>query len=615
MASDNAADSRTDSGPHARHTLTQHAFDELAAGRGGPATVAALWDSELSRRLILLRGLYDLIHDQPALSGPLPPLMDAWHALERAQEAAPAAVTEILLSPSVGAWLSFVLRDHVRSSGGSDAPSGVFGHLNVVALACAASAGQSFATRIPLRDGRTYVPLRGLAHFDTTERWAVADAKTENGRIVIGFQGEELEIPEDGTDTDTWYSLRRISTGDGAAGTLTVWLDDLDPLRDLADPIAPSRLTDEEVLGWQQLLASAWTILATHHTGVAESMVGGVTTLVPLPMGPSGETRSASSGDAFGSIMCSPPPDPVTFAVSLVHEFAHIRLGGLMHLLRLTEGSESAILYAPWRDDPRPLGGLMQGVYAFFAIADFWRRHRVVAEPADAPLAEFEYAYARAQAADGLATVQASGRLTPHGVAFTDRLAEELRSWAEDTVEPLVARSAQLVSDAHRAGWRIRHCTPAADDVTKLVDLWESGQRRTVHLGLSTVHSDPAMGQWSHGRLGLARRSILAPDQCHAVPDENWSTGLTDADLALFTGDALTARKSFADQIVENPDRFDAWTGLGLALTGEGQRGASVALLSRPELVLAVYRKINATAPRQVSPVDLTTWIAQVIAR
>ncbi|GAA0904586.1 HEXXH motif domain-containing protein [Virgisporangium aurantiacum] len=613
MPPDNAADSRTDSGPHARHTLTQHAFDELAAGKGGRRTVAALWDSELSRRLILLRGLYDLLDDQP--DGPLLPPMHAWHALERAQEGAPAAVTEILLSPSVGAWLSFVFREHARDH----ASRGVVGHLNVVALACAASAGQSFATRIPLRDGRAYVPLRGLVHFGAAEPWAVADAKTEDGRITIAFRGEELAIPDDGTDTDAWYSLRRISTGDAAAGTLTVWLDDLDPLRDLADPIPPSRLNDEEVLHWQQLLALAWEVLTTHHGDVAGAMIGGFTTLVPLPMGPSGETRSASSGDAFGSIMCSPPPDPVTFAVSLVHEFAHIRLGGLMHLLRLTEGDESSILYAPWRDDPRPLGGLMQGVYAFFAIADFWRRHRVVAksdksaESADAALAEFEYAYARAQAADGLATVQASGGLTSNGVAFTDRLAEELGSWAGDAVEPAIARLAQLVSDAHRAGWRIRHCTPPTDDVMKMVGLWDMRFTDSVHIGLSTVDSDPGMRQWSHGRLGLARRSILAPDQCHAATRETWAAELTDADFALFTGDALSARKGFADQIVEDPDRVDAWTGLGLALACEGQRGASLALLRRPEVVLAVYRRINAAAPRQVSPVDLTAWIAQVI--
>ncbi|WP_433731951.1 aKG-HExxH-type peptide beta-hydroxylase [Actinoplanes sp. CA-051413] len=29
--------------------------------------------------------------------------------------------------------------------------------------------------------------------------------------------------------------------------------------------------------------------------------------------------------------------------------------------------------HAPWRDNPRPLGGLMHGVYAFFGFAGLWR--------------------------------------------------------------------------------------------------------------------------------------------------------------------------------------------------------------------------------------------------
>ncbi|MBG0564890.1 aKG-HExxH-type peptide beta-hydroxylase [Actinoplanes aureus] len=28
--------------------------------------------------------------------------------------------------------------------------------------------------------------------------------------------------------------------------------------------------------------------------------------------------------------------------------------------------------YALWRDDPCPLNGLLQGVYAFVGITDFW---------------------------------------------------------------------------------------------------------------------------------------------------------------------------------------------------------------------------------------------------
>ncbi|MFD0517004.1 hypothetical protein [Paractinoplanes durhamensis] len=89
---------------------------------------------------------------------------------------------------------------------------------------------------------------------------------------------------------------------------LTVWLDDLDPMRDLADPVPPARLSDPAVARWTGLLAGAWDILVERHRPLAEALAAGVSSLVPLPVGEGWGTRSASSGDAFGAIMCSLPP-------------------------------------------------------------------------------------------------------------------------------------------------------------------------------------------------------------------------------------------------------------------------------------------------------------------
>jgi len=61
----------------------------------------------------------------------------------------------------------------------------------------------------------------------------------------------------------------------------------------------------------------------------------------------------------------------------MVHEFQHSKL------------------WAPWRTDPRPLGGLLQGVYAFLGVADTWRA--LAARPALGDLAMREFAEAREQ--------------------------------------------------------------------------------------------------------------------------------------------------------------------------------------------------------------------------
>jgi hypothetical protein len=60
--------------------------------------------------------------------------------------------------------------------------------------------------------------------------------------------------------------------------------------------------------------------------------------------------------------------EAVSLAVAIVHECAQIRLGGLPPV---TPGWRAGD--APWRDDPRPPPGLVQGVYAFVDVAGFRR--------------------------------------------------------------------------------------------------------------------------------------------------------------------------------------------------------------------------------------------------
>lgn len=55
---------------------------------------------------------------------------------------------------------------------------------------------------------------------------------------------------------------------------------------------------------------------------------------------------------------------PLNSWSTLVHEFQHIMLGGVLHVAPVHCAVQRQRSYAPWRDDPRPLGGLLQGVYA-----------------------------------------------------------------------------------------------------------------------------------------------------------------------------------------------------------------------------------------------------------
>jgi HEXXH motif-containing protein len=73
--------------------------------------------------------------------------------------------------------------------------------------------------------------------------------------------------------------------------------------------------------------------------------------------------------------------------------------------------------YAPWRDDPRPAGGPVQGVYAFAGVTGFWQAHRAAARASE-QLADFEFALWRRQTARVLEMLRDSQHLTDNGRTF-----------------------------------------------------------------------------------------------------------------------------------------------------------------------------------------------------
>jgi HEXXH motif-containing protein len=106
--------------------------------------------------------------------------------------------------------------------------------------------------------------------------------------------------------------------------------------------------------------------------------------LQPLPE--TGHVTSVTLGRLQGALIAS-LRDPVQVADALCHEGSHTRLGLLLHLDALLEDDGAAIHPSPWRQDPRPLKGLLNGVHAFVNVCEFYRR-LASAEPTLAAAAE-----------------------------------------------------------------------------------------------------------------------------------------------------------------------------------------------------------------------------------
>jgi uncharacterized protein len=148
-------------------------------------------------------------------------------------------------------------------------------------------------------------------------------------------------------------------------------------------------------------------------------------------------------------------PDRYTCAETLVHETQHLKLCALLDLVPLTRPDEGQRYYAPWRTDPRPAGGLLQGAYAFLGVSGFWRGQRETAPDARVRLrAEAEFARWRDGAALVADTLLDSGQLTAAGQSFVGEMARVLAAWQRESVADEALAVARRKARRHRTQWQ-----------------------------------------------------------------------------------------------------------------------------------------------------------------
>jgi HEXXH motif-containing protein len=410
------------------HRLPEQLLDGLAGSAGGPDASRALAEAQLSKHLLLIA---DLLR---RWSGPAGERDHLIAALEAARSADPAAAARVLGSPMVGAWVTIVSRAADEGLDGS----ADLAHLGAVAAVTCAAAGVDIETNAPVRDNAVALP--GLGRLIVGE--ATTARLTVTGGVVTADAGHG-PVTASGPETGHWQPVRTLRA-DSAGLNVALVLEDLDPYRHGYHAPPMPRLTEDEFQSWQDLFTEAWRLLAEHIPYRAAEIATGLHALVPLHR----EGRSALSATirhVSGVFGLTRPVSPEDFAVTLVHEYQHVKLSSLLDLTQLTDPADTRRYFAPWRTDPRPLGGLLQGVYAFAGVADTWRALR----EADGvtTTAEQEFADARLHVDRSLAEIESSDALTPAGEQF----AAQLRAFTDSLLAvPLPAEVARQAEDHHR---------------------------------------------------------------------------------------------------------------------------------------------------------------------
>jgi HEXXH motif-containing protein len=591
-----------------RHVVPASYFDRLAAGGGDEAEIRLLAAGEHSRRLLLLRELIARAAESGNSFGPLPPAKAAWNALTQLNQDAPAEFTDIITQPQVGMWMAHALR-RLNGTASSASPIWVdIGYIYNIVLAGFVRAGVNYSTVLSHRNGTIMLPTLGMARLSERTDYGVVKAFTEGNVVHLYDCHQVIKVrPLETGESSSWWRLRRVRSI-AAGHNLALWLDDIDPYREIGEPVPPDRLSDGQAERWTQLLDQAYSMLTEDNASLAASMTIGFKTLVPLLPAPPPAVRSASSGDSFGGALISLPRDGTMLAVTMTHEYQHIKLGALLHLIPLCENNGEEFFYAPWRDDPRPLSGLLQGVYAFAGVTEFWRRRRRHdLLDSERQLAEFEFALWRQQTWHAVQPLRGHASLTAAGRRFVDRMVEQMRTcWTEELEEKTISLVDTVAQD-HRLEWRIRHLQPSPEQIVELAQRFDDGIPPTVPAGYVPELVPDLMASWPHHRLATVRLQLAGiPEELHSGALRLSTTGSV-ADHALISGNYTTAEEIFCELLLRNPHQPNAWAGLILAVAAQCDQAQY--LLEYPELLPAIHRQLRA-GPVRPDLHDLTRWLA-----
>lgn len=636
--------------PIRRHSLSAADFDTLAGGGGGGELLTGLWDAERSQRLILLDLYLDLVGKRPEVLGPLPAADEAWHLLLRAEQRDRAAVEDLLLRPETGLWLAAVLRrlragppaaeaeaapgdtapgdtgpgDTVPAATGPgdaapvpDAPLWVdVGELHVLSAAAALRAGLDFAAAVPVRHGTVTLPsvgrivLPGAYGPGQEPSWECARVTYDQGELTVTLDGRCVWAgrPGDTGGGVGWEPARTVALP-LPDGDTTVLIDDLGSRRIVPTPtgLPPGRLSDAEARQWADLLREAGPLLAAGDAQSARDVAALLRSVEPLPTVENERLSSATSGEGVGRLASGRPADALQLAAVLAHEIQHSKLAVLMHLYRLYEPDDGSLFYAPWRDDPRPLRGLLHGVYAFTGVARFWRGRSVCPGVAaeSAAAAHFEYALWRRQLLRAIRDIQQHPGLTHLGRRVFRRLRETIASWEDPGPAQPSRAMAEDAADHHTMRWRLHHLAPDQAVVRTLARIWP---RRLVprDTGEPLLTPDPQVPRLdtvaSLYRLrltdpGALEKVVGAPQSVTAfVPDASGT------ELLQVLGDTDAARELSATAIREGEGDASSWACLALALRAQ-------VLLYKPELARAVYEAVRADGGTAPDPVTFTAWL------
>ncbi|MFE9969034.1 FxsB family cyclophane-forming radical SAM/SPASM peptide maturase [Streptomyces sp. NPDC005525] len=414
-------------------------LDELSSGFGSAKTVGRLAAAQVELNWDLLAAVSERapLTDRTAAN--------AWQLLVDLDATMPEALDTVVAHPYTRPWALRILEGR--------APQTIASGLAEIAAAGAMRARRGDTVVVPVRGGLLRLPSLGSVILPGEA--SVAELTADPEGFTVRSAGRRIRIVwDEGVDglTPHWQPVRIVELPGWS-----VALEDTDPLRDSHQWPVSERLSPDEAKMWAENLAEAWSLIQRELPAYAPGVAAAVRVLTPL-QAPDGSDVSAASKEAFGAVAAARPETSDLLALLIVHEFQHVKLGAVLDCFDLLEPvGDRRLFYAPWRDDARPLDGLLQGTYAHIAVTDFWRARRLSTQGQAARTAEARFARWREQTVSAVQEVAGSGLLTPLGDRFVAGMARTVEKWSAESVSAAALAEARSAAERHRADWKARN--------------------------------------------------------------------------------------------------------------------------------------------------------------
>jgi HEXXH motif-containing protein len=534
------------------HSFVDECVSQLARAPLSSAMFGTLWGIERGRRFLLLRSLHSMAERMDSTVRTR--FERNWEQLLRLQATHPDETDSVILDPCVGRWLAQTA-SQLRAGGGSSTVVAATDHLASVVAAIAVRSRQQFSVSMPVYGDHVALPTVGNVHVGTHDLVELegADGHVHAGGALVADR--ELVAESEGL-------------------TVCIRLADRDPFRPATALDVPG-LTDEQHDRWQSVFSKAWELLVRDHAEYAVEIQAGYRSITPLPFYELYRVRSTSSSDAFGGAEISYTDDPAQLAAALIHELQHSKLNALMQLAPLSAGSNASVHRAPWRDDPRPLGGIIHGIFAFTGVCDFWRVRCDIGGVQERRLAQFEYELWHQNVLETIETARSTNELTAVGHRLIEDIETRTLNWSAP-VDDEIRASVRGLLIRERAMWRAHHWQPDLD-----------GADDPLSSNPTVVRNNDACRLDAVGVVERIR--LVEPDrytQLIADPERLLATvdGLREVDIIERLDPAN------AERILMQRIEHDADPRALVALAGIAERPLQDRLHERPDVVLALCR-------------------------